>query len=193
VDLYPQVDRSRLFHYGGSQGGHIALLSAAYAPGTFAWVYAASPVTHLAPQMQEWAGRTFAPHELAARDVARLAPAIRCPVYLEHGTADPTVPCEEHTRSLFRHLQALGKTVQATFYEGGDHGLAPISSRYETFKATAPERLRTLRRAGEDDFAAGRTVRVDCGERHLVIDWSRPIHDAGVCRWEQAGEQEGRG
>ena len=59
LDLRPKTNRRRLFHYGGSQGGHIALLSAIYAPQTFAFIYASCPVTHLGREQQEWAGRTF--------------------------------------------------------------------------------------------------------------------------------------
>lgn len=183
LELYPGLDRGRLFHYGGSQGGHLALLGAAFAPRTFAWVYATSPVTHLGPEMQEWAGRTFAPHELRARDVEALADVIQCPVHLEHGTADPTVPWEAHTGRLARRLEALGKPVSAVFHEGGDHGLAPVTDRLTTFLARAPEPLRTLRREGADDFALGSTVTLDCGPRILIIDWSRPAADPGLFRW----------
>ncbi len=182
--LYPAVDRQRLFHWGGSQGGHLALLGACYAPQTFAWVYATSPVSHLGAAMQEWAGRAFADYELLARDVRHLASQFQCPVWLEHGTADPVVPWEEHTGELDRRLRALGKEVQTVIHAGGDHGLQPITDRLATFRARAPEPLMQRRRAGLDDFTAGRVVRLACGSRTLVIDWSRPPTDMGLFTWE---------
>jgi predicted esterase len=184
LELFPGLDRQRLFHYGGSQGGHLALLSAIYAPRTFAWVYATSPVTHLAPQMQEWAGRHFAAHELRARQVEAFADRIECPVWLEHGMADPTVPWEPHTGSLAHRLEALGKEVEVVFHPGGDHGLAPVTNRLVTFRERAPGPLSTLRRRGPDDFALGSAVTLECGDRILIVDWSRPAADPALIRWQ---------
>ena len=144
--LKPMVNRQRLFHYGGSQGGHLALLSAIYAPNTFAFVYAASPNTHLGQDMIIETGRSFTASELAVRDVYLHAERIKCPVFIEHGTADDVVPCDEHTRALETKLKALGKPVHVDYYEGGGHALEPITTRLETFKKVAPEPLHTLHR-----------------------------------------------
>jgi predicted esterase len=184
LHLYPAVDRRRIFHYGGSQGGHLALLSAVYAPATFALVYATSAAARFDPVLVSWTGRAFEPWELAARDAIAQAAAIRCPVVLEHGTADATLPWDTHTRALEERLRALGKDVEATYVEGGGHGLEPVTTRLERFKLLMPPRVASLRSAGQDDFARGSVVRIPCAGRTLVVDWSRPQDSVDLFAWE---------
>jgi hypothetical protein len=62
-----------------------------------------------------------------------------------------------------------------------------VSSRLDAFKATAPEPMRRLTTNGADDFAAGRTVEIPCGDRTLVIDWSKPPDSAQLVRWVNRG------
>jgi len=107
----PGLDRGRLFHYGQSQGGHIALLSAVYAPNTFAFVYGSSPLTFLGEEQIRWSGRDFSAWELSVRNVQEHAARIRCPVILEHGTADETVPWQPHSGALADRLKKLGTKV----------------------------------------------------------------------------------
>jgi dienelactone hydrolase len=183
LSLRPSIDRSRLFHYGGSQGGHIALLSAVFAPRTFACVYTGSAATHMGESRTLNAGRAFAPHELAVRDAVELAPRIECPVFMEHGTADQTVPHREHAIPLEARLRASGKLGGVRYYEGGDHGLAPVTTRFDTFKETAPRFLNEMVSEQEDDFAAQRIVTIPCADRKLIIDWSRPTGDIGLFQW----------
>jgi len=180
----PGVNRHRLFTYGGSQGGHITLLNTIFAPHTFAFTYAACPVTHLDERFQGTAGRAFAPHELAARSILVMANRIRCPVYLEHGTADESVPHTTHMVPLVERLEATGVLAKITYYEGGGHMLAPVTTRYDTFLETAPEPMRTLTNEAEDDFSAQRRIEIPCGEKTLVIDWARPTDDADLLHWE---------
>ena len=183
LSLRPGIDRSRLFHYGGSQGGHIALLGAVFAPRTFAFVYTARAVTHIGESRILNAGRSFAPHELAVRNAVELAGRIECPVFMEHGTADEVVPHREHALPLEEKLRASGRLAGVRYYEGGDHALAPVTSRFDTFRETAPRFLNERVNEQEDDFAAGRTVEIDCGEKKLVVDWSRPTGDADLFQW----------
>ena len=183
LTLRPGIDRRRLFHYGGSQGGHIALLGAAFAPRTFAMVYAASPVTHVWDGGAALTGRTFRPWEVSVRNAIAHADAIRCPVLLEHGTADEIVDCDAHARPLVRRLRQLGRDVRVRYYRGGGHSLAPVATRFDTFRRRAPRAVRSCRLAGQDDWAAGRTVRIPCGERTLVIDWSQPNESLDLFRW----------
>lgn len=183
--LHPGVDRGRIFHYGGSQGGHIALLSAVYAPATFALVYATSPAARIDPERVAWTGRAFEPWELAARDVVAQASAIRCPVVLEHGTADATLPWDTHTKALEERLRELGKEVEATYFQGGGHGLEPETTRLERFKQVMPSRAASLRTSGEDDFARGSVVRIPCAGKTLVVDWSRPQESVALFAWER--------
>lgn len=181
---HPGINRRRLFHYGGSQGGHVSLLSGIFAPHTFAFIYAACPVTHLDARFRQAAGRAFAEHELRARDVVGLADRLRCPVYLEHGTADQTVPHERHMVPLVEKLERTGKLAKITYYEGGGHMLDPVTTRYETFQSTAPEPMRTLENDEIDDFAAQRQIEIPCADQKLIIDWSREPSDPQLLRWE---------
>lgn len=181
--INPAVNRQRLYHYGGSQGGHIALLSAVYAPNTFAFVYAASPMTHVPESMMAETGRFFSSYELDARNVFVHAERIQCPVFMEHGTADTIVECDAHTRALETRLKALGKTVHVDYYPGGGHGLEPVATRLATFQKVAPEPLRTLRLDAPDDFARGSVIKMPCAGRTLRIDWSQPLTSPSLFSW----------
>jgi acetyl esterase/lipase len=182
LDTRTGINRQRLFHYGGSQGGHIALLSSIFAPQTFALVYAACPVTFLDTPIQEWAGRHFTPCELSIRNVIEHAEMIRCPIFLEHGTTDETVP-DFHTRRLVDRLQSLNKSVIVRYHEGGDHGLGPATSRLETFKQTAPDYVNSLVNSEQDDFLQGSSISIPCGQKTLLIDWSKPAVSMDLVRW----------
>jgi dipeptidyl aminopeptidase/acylaminoacyl peptidase len=180
--LRPGINTRRLFHYGGSQGGHMALLGAVVAPRTFAAVYSSCGAAYVEPHFLGWAGREFLPHELSFRNVVEHADLIRCPVYLDHGTKDEDVSCD-HTRAVERRLMALGKPVEAVYYEGGRHMLDPVSNRLEAFKAMAPRFLGARTNPDETDFVAGRRVEIACAGRTLVVDWSRPPASAELMRW----------
>ncbi len=184
LDSQPSLNRSRLFHYGGSQGGHIALLSAIFAPQTFAFVYGSSPMTHIDAAKHESAGRVFAPCELSVRNVTEHAELIRCPVYLEHGAADSNVPCDTHTRALAERLEELGGFVRVTYYTGGEHDLTPATTKMDAFRTMAPEPMRTHTNNEENDFLAGRTVEIPCAGRTLRIDWSKAADDVSLFAWQ---------
>lgn len=181
--LRPGINTQRLFHYGGSQGGHIALLGAIAAPRTFAAVYASCAATFIAPHFLAWAGRDFFPHELSCRSVLDHADRLRCPIYLDHGTNDIEVSCE-HTRLLEARLRELGTPVEAVYYKGAGHQLEQVSNRIEAFKAMAPRFLPTTRNLEEPDILSGATVTLPCADRTLVIDWSQPMESAALMRWE---------
>ena len=182
-ELYPQCDRSRTVHYGGSQGGSLALLSAIFAPRTFAAIYASSPVVRLTEEIQTWAGRTFDPYELNVRDVLCHAEMIRCPVWLEHGTNDTTVPHFQHTMLLEKRLQELGKKHNVVYYEGGDHSLQPTITKINAFNRLIGDVLAADALSEADDFTAKRTVTVPCGDRTLQIDWGKDAASMELFRW----------
>ena len=175
LERTPAVDRSRLFHYGGSQGGHIALLSALFAPATFAFVYASCPITDFDEIRQAWAGREFSDYEIAVRSPLRYADKYDVPLFIEHGTADTTVPVS-HTERFEKALRAAGKNPKVIYYEGGEHSLEPAITKTEAFKAMAPEPLSTLANTKRDDFATGSLVEIECADRTLRLDWSRPTN-----------------
>ena len=180
--LRPELNMKRLFHYGGSQGGHIALLSAIVAPKTFAAVYSSCGATFVEPHFLEWAGREFFPHELSFRSVLDHADHIRCPVFLDHGTADKEVSCE-HSRKLEASLHRQGKPVEAVYYEGGGHQLEPVSNRIEAFKAMAPKFLKKCSNTETPEITSGGKVELQCTGRKLIIDWSRPPSSHELMRW----------
>jgi pimeloyl-ACP methyl ester carboxylesterase len=182
LTLRQGLNTRRLFHYGGSQGGHIALLGAIVAPRTFAAVYASCAPAFVAPHFLVWAGREFFPHELSFRSVLDHADRICCPVYLDHGTADQEVSCE-HSRELERRLRALGRPVEAVYYEGGGHQLEPISDRLAAFKAMAPRFLAARVNPDEPELLAGGRIEIPCAGRTLVVDWSQPAASADLMRW----------
>lgn len=183
LNLRPNVNRKRLFLYGGSQGGHITLLGTIFAPRTFAFAYAACSVTYLDPQIQKWTGRELAAYELSVRNVIEHADMIQCPIHLEHGTADATV-LDCHTLLLAEKLESLNKPFTVEYIQGGDHGLAPVTNRFETFKRNAAEPIKTFIREGEDDFLRGSIVRISCQDKVLKIDWSKPTGSVELFCWE---------
>ena len=179
----PKINRERIFHYGGSQGGCIALLSSIFAPNTFAFVYSSCGITHFDETHIQWSGREFADYEISIRSAVYHADQIQCPVFMDHGTADTTVPFQ-HTVRMEEKLTSLQKTVTAKYYEGGEHSLQPTTTRLNAFKVMASEPIKTLVHETEDDFSAGRTVEIPCGSKTLVIDWSKPTDSIELFSWK---------
>lgn len=186
IALRPGINLRRLFHYGGSQGAHLAFLSSIVLPRTFAAVYGSCGATFIEPHFLVWAGREFLPHEESFRTVLDHVERIGCPVYLDHGSADKEVSWE-HSRRLEAKLRALGKPVEAIYYQGGGHQLEPISNRLEAFRLMVPRFLPTVEGCGEPEFLTGAKVTIPCAGRTLTIDWSKPSADADLFKWSPAG------
>ena len=184
LEIRSMINRGRLFHYGGSQGGGIALLTSIFAPNTFAFVYASCPVTKFTEQIRERTGRFFADYEISVRDVIAHADLINCPLFLEHGTGDTTLAHTEHTAVLQQRLAELNKTHKVIYYEGGGHNLEPATTKLEAFKAMADEPFRTLKNLNQDDFTAGSIVTIDCGSKSFKIDWSKLSDSVELFSWE---------
>ena len=183
LTMMPKINRKRLFNYGGSQGGCIALLCSIFAPETFAFTYASSAITYFDKIHIEWCGREFADHEISIRSAVEHTELIKCPILLEHGTADETVP-HEHTKKIVEKLKALNKQVTVKYYEGGAHSLEPAITKIEAFKAMAADPMTNLTCDTEDDFMAGRTIKIPCGEKTLIIDWSQPTDSIKLFHWK---------
>jgi dipeptidyl aminopeptidase/acylaminoacyl peptidase len=177
------VNPTRLFAFGGSQGGHITLLMAEMSPRTFGMIVAACSVTHIDQKCMGWTGRLLSADELAVRDAVRLCARIDCPVVLMHGTADEAVP-DSHTRVLEAALRREGKQVVSRYVEGGGHMLEPVTTRHAVTKELADEYLRTIRTDGTSVFSRGERVVVPCVSRSFVLDWSREGRDPGLMAWE---------
>ncbi len=181
--LFPQANQRRIFHYGGSQGGHIALLSAIFAPQTFNAIYSSSAITWLSPKKVSWTGRIFTEYELSARNVIEHAQSILCPLFLEHGTEDETVGHEGHAIPLVEKLQSLGKPHYIKYYEGGSHSLLPTISKAEAFAAMFPRLLALPQNSKPNDFENGSLVSIPCGQKTLQINWAEPSSSNELFQW----------
>lgn len=148
---YTQADTRRTFAWGGSQGGHMATLCAAFAPGTFALCINACGPAYVRPENVARLAEPAGEAGMAIRDARRWVSRISCPVVLFHGTADPTVP-DSHMRELAQALNAAGKDTIVRFIHGGDHFLRPVTTRQEQTELLADDLLRHQRRDTEDDF-----------------------------------------
>lgn len=178
---YPQIDRSRLMIWGGSQGGHIGAQCLVFAPHL--WALAVLNCGVYLPlsgrQSREMGfglelqangnglgfiecalgeGNSFTPAEEDIRNPwknAALMPP-QTPVIIIHGTMDDTVDIKH---SVFLQARLLGVGHPTAFYpiENGDHGLSNASFQDENsrLKATlkyAGAALQTSRRTGVDLF-----------------------------------------
>lgn len=183
LNLRPGLNRQRLFHYGTSQGGHICLLSAVFAPNTFAFIYPSSPLTWIDEERKQWIGRELADYELSIRNALEHANRITCPVYLEYGTADDILPCRTQFEPLAAKLKSLGKDLTVAVYDGGGHGLEPTITRVDALKKMATEPLKTRTNPRPDDFQTGAKVQIPCAGRTLCIDWSKPTESTELFSW----------
>jgi predicted esterase len=182
LEQFSFVDRKRLFHYGGSQGGHIALITALFAPKTFAFVYASSPITDFDLDRQTRSGRLFAEHEIAVRSPLRHPELFNTPLFIEHGTADSTVPVS-HSKRMEQALIAAGKKNKIIYYEKGEHNLMPTISKIDAFKDMAIEPLSNLTNSKIDDFLAKSVIKLKCADKTLKIDWSKPPDSLDLVQW----------
>lgn len=182
LELRPGINHRRLFVFGGSQGGHIALLGAIFAPHTFALTISACGITYPEPMLCEWAGRTFSQDELDIRNVVRMASQIKNPVILFHGTADESVRVD-HAQQLEAALQQADVPVRTRIYEGGTHSLAPVITREAATTELADADLRTLQTDGQTDFDRGSVIEIPCTNKTFVIDWSKPADDLQLATW----------
>ena len=183
LGLYPDLNRQRIVDFGGSQGGHVAMLMSVFAPDTFALAISACGISHVTEYWMERAGRSFDANELAIRNTVKLAPRVRCPVVLMHGTADEAVE-DAHCRMLEQALLDAGQQVVARYYEGGNHALGPVTNRRDATLELADDLLRDSVNEKEIDFEVGSEIRIPCETKQFVIDWSKPVDAEDLVRWE---------
>ncbi len=183
LELFPGLDDHRILSYGGSQGAHVAMLMSIFCPSTFALTVSACGAYRLDETIIQWAGRDFSEDELAIRDAVRMAPRVQCPVVLFHGTDDETIPVS-HTQRLEEALAEAGKSFVAKYYQGGNHSLAPVTSRREATVELADELLRSAATEGATDFAAGSLIRIPCVTKAFELDWSKPMADVDLMQWK---------
>ena len=187
LQLHPNLDRRRIFVYGGSQGGHIALLSAIYAPNTFAAAYSSSGMVCVPDEntsLFEAAGRLFSDAERKVRSVPYLIDRIETPLFMEHGTGDETVDHATNTAVVEALMKERGKPCDVVYYEGGHHDLSPVITKLDAFQRMVPKFLPTYGNSRPDDFSAASQITIPCGDKTLSIDWSRDARDPQLLSWK---------
>lgn len=177
---YPALNRRRIMGWGGSQGGHIILLCAVFAPLSFACVVDMCGLTHATDERLAISGRSDMPQaERDIRNVHLWVGRIRSRMLLVHGTADPIVDWHMTAR-LEQDMQAAGVDVTAHFVPDADHMLKPVTSRYEQTLLLASSSFLSARRSGPTEFDLRRQYRFPCTGRDYVLDYS-----TGWARWLQ--------
>ena len=184
--LHTNLNHKRIFVYGGSQGGHIALLSAIYAPNTFAAVYSSSAMVCVPnqPNLAEATGRFFTDAECKVRSVPYLIDRLDTPLFMEHGTGDETVDHALNTAVVEALMKERGKPCEVVYYEGARHDLSPVITKLDAFMRMAPKFLSSYENQRVDDFTAASQITIPCGDKTLSIDWARDIRDPKLLSWQ---------
>jgi len=192
LELYPDINKRRIISFGGSQGGHIAVLMSIFCPNTFALVISSSGLSYITPELAGWAGRDFSEDELAIRDIVKMASFIHPPVVLMHGTAD-AVLSEQHTRKFEEALRAEGKMVRVKYYEGGGHFLEPVSDRKSSILELADDLIKDAGNEQSIDFNERSKIVIPCVRKRFIIDWSKSMDDFSLVLWQEmmSGYQNG--
>ena len=186
LQLHTNLNHKRIFVYGGSQGGHIALLSAIYAPNTFAAVYSSSAMVCVPnqPNLAEATGRFFTDAECKVRSVPYLIDRLDTPLFMEHGTGDETVDHALNTAVVEALMKERGKPCEVVYYEGARHDLSPVITKLDAFMRMAPKFLSSYENQRVDDFTAASQITIPCGDKTLSIDWARDSHDPKLLSWQ---------
>ncbi|MBQ9367798.1 MAG: prolyl oligopeptidase family serine peptidase [Victivallales bacterium] len=186
LQIHPELNRHRLFSYGGSQGGHIVLLGGIFAPHTFAAIYASSSLVWVTdtPDRLAEVGRDYSEEEKNIRSVPYLLDHLDTPLFMEHGTADDNVSHLTHTALLEKLMKERGKPCEVIYYEGGNHDLAPTIKKVEAFHAMAAKFMDTYENNRRDDFASGSVITIPCGAKTLTVDWGKEVRDEGFMIWK---------
>jgi acetyl esterase/lipase len=168
----------RSYIWGGSQGGHIALLASAWVPNTFAVTVDCCGSVQPRPSTEKMAERDWDSDDVEIRDASRFAPLITSKVYIVHGDADETVPIDQ-SRLMEEALRKAGKEVVARYYPGGDHFLRPVTTRLQATIDLADDDLRRCQLSGPNDFERGtrqqlrttsRLYAVHCGSGAVALE-----------------------
>ena len=186
LELHPNLNRRRIFAYGGSQGGHLVLLCGIYAPNTFAAIYSSSAMTCVPENcsLAEETGRFFTDAERKVRSVPYLIDRLNTPVFMEHGTGDETVDHATNTAVVEKLMKERGKPCEVVYYEGGHHDLSPAISKFDAYMRMAPKILDSYENSRTDDFAAASIINIPCGEKTLNIDWGLDVRNPQLLSWK---------
>ncbi len=158
----------RSYVWGGSQGGHIALLASAWVPNTFAVTVDCCGLVRSRPSTEKMAKRGWDTDDVEIRDASRFAPLIKSKVYIVHGDADETVPIEQ-SQLMEEALRKAGKEVATRYYPGGDHFLRPVTTRLQATIDLADDDLRRSELSGPNDFERGTHQELRTTNRLYVV------------------------
>ena len=75
--------------------------------------------------------------------------------------------------------------TSTAYYEGGGHGLEPVTDRKTATIEIADDLLRKARRTETDDFAAGTKIIIPCISKNLIFDWSKDPAAPDLIHWEE--------
>ena len=166
------LDRCRIFLWGASAGGNVALHTAKMAPGTFALVAALHPITRPTNDQDRtnrhyendplggWekfilgTGLSYTTEEWDIRDAQYLAAFMKdVPVYLIHGDKDNVVDWQ-HSKDLHDVLQNVGGNSSLITIPGGGHefggALDPTeNSRFKVTQKYLKTPINTLTTSGK--------------------------------------------
>ncbi|MBP6993965.1 alpha/beta fold hydrolase [Candidatus Woesebacteria bacterium] len=154
IKKHPEANLDRVGMWGHSLGGNITLRSIVVEPqaikAAVIWGGVVGSYDDLVSRWHRAVPYRPSPRELALRNSSRqkiieqygspsanlefwnsIDPTahiadIMAPVQLHHGTADEEVPLD-FSESLYRKLQAAGKTAELFAYEGADHNISDPS------------------------------------------------------------------
>jgi len=136
---------------GGSAGGFTVLGVLAAAPRLVGAAVVSYPVTDLADLAERshrferhYTHTLVAPLPVSAADLATyvnrspvtFAPAIRTPLLVLHGDADPIVPVE-HSQALAERIAEGGGIVELCIYPGEGHGFRKPEHQLDEYRRTA--------------------------------------------------------
>ena len=155
------VDDTRLFAWGGGQGGHIALLLAEFAPLTFAAAVNIAGFAYVDASREQVIGWTPSRRDREIRDSRRFADRVRAKVWLIHGGRDESVPIE-HAYANEQALRAAGANVHTLFFPESGHQLDPATDRWRVTLDHLVEDFRTLRTDGRPELGTGEVVELPC-------------------------------
>jgi dipeptidyl aminopeptidase/acylaminoacyl peptidase len=127
LSIHPCIDNEHLGIFGNSQGGQVALLTAARSIMLRA-VVVYKPVTDIdrwkthttQPGIPEYITKVCEPGGSRLRSPVDFAEHINAPVLLVHGDADQRVPTEQ-SQLMKQALEKFGKTVETRLIPGANH------------------------------------------------------------------------
>ena len=154
LERYPQINTNRIYLYGGSGGGHLALQVYQVAPEIWAEVYAHAAITLISTQADvnrgygtRWNGNLGFPEiqgsltqeqwnrYQAERDIRSPQSLVTaganttCPVWMFHGTNDPLVPIINMNEYKAHITEPNWHFVSIV---GGNHGYAGAAGDEDT-------------------------------------------------------------